>query len=58
MLTHFQARAEECAMRIQASKSESVRYEYLRIFDRWMKLIAEEQDRLARMDKLRTRRLG
>lgn len=55
MLSHFQDRAEECALRIQVTKSETLRQEYLRIFEGWMKLIQAEEERLARMAYLASR---
>ena len=52
MLSHFQKRAEECALRIQSTKSEALRLEYLRIFESWMNLIQAEEGRLARLSQL------
>ena len=52
MLSHFQNRAEECALRIQATKSDVLRQEYLRIFESWMNLIQAEEVRLARLARL------
>lgn len=52
MLSHFQDRAEECALRIQVTKSETLRQEYLRIFEGWMNLIQAEEERLARLARL------
>lgn len=49
MLSHFQDRAEECALRIQATKSETLRQDYLRIFESWMNLIQAEEARLSRI---------
>ena len=56
MLSHFQDRAEECALRIQVTRSETLRQEYLRIFEGWMNLIQAEEDRLARQARLANRR--
>lgn len=52
MLSHFQNRAEECALRIQTTKSEALRQEYLRLFESWMNLIQAEEQRLARLARL------
>lgn len=52
MLSHFQERAEECALRIQQTKSETVRQDYLRIFEGWLNLIQAEEERLARLAHL------
>jgi len=52
MLSHFQERAEECALRIQATKSETIRQEYLRIFEGWMNLIQAEEERLTKLARL------
>jgi hypothetical protein len=52
MLSHFQERAEECALRIQVAKCESIRQDYLRIFEGWMNLIQAEEQRLAKMARL------
>ena len=55
MLSHFQDRAEECALRIQVTKSETLRQDYLRIFEGWINLIQAEEERLARMANLASR---
>jgi hypothetical protein len=52
MLSHFQERAEECALRIQATKCEAIRQDYLRIFKGWMDLIQAEEQRLAKLARL------
>ena len=52
MLSHFQERAEECALRIQVAKCETIRQDYLRIFEGWMNLIQAEEQRLAKMARL------
>lgn len=57
MLSHFQDRAEECALRIQVTKSETLRQEYLRIFEGWMNLIQSEEARLARAAATSIRRM-
>ena len=57
MLSHFQDRAEECALRIQVTKSETLRQEYLRIFEGWMNLIQAEEARLSRTAKAATRKI-
>lgn len=58
MLSHFQDRAEECALRIQVTKSETLRQEYLRIFEGWMNLIQAEEARIARAAATSIRRMS
>jgi hypothetical protein len=58
MLSHFQDRAEECALRIQVTKSEALRQEYLRIFEGWMNLIQSEEARIARAAATSIRRMS
>lgn len=58
MLSHFQDRAEECALRIQVAKSETIRQDYLRIFEGWMNLIQAEEERLARIATAPNRRMS
>ena len=55
MLSHFQERAEECALRIQVTKCETIRQDYLRIFEGWMNLIRAEEERLTRLAHLASR---
>ncbi|RKE72994.1 hypothetical protein DFP91_0871 [Pseudorhodoplanes sinuspersici] len=57
MLSHFQDRAEECALRIQVAKSEAVRQQYLRIFEGWMNLIEAEEARLSRVANAANRKI-
>jgi hypothetical protein len=49
MLWHYRKRAEECALRIVNTKSESVRENYLRLLISWNALIAAEEERLSRV---------
>ena len=48
MLTHYRKRAEECALRLNATTSETLRRDYQRLLESWMTLIQSEEERLSR----------
>jgi hypothetical protein len=49
MLWHYRKRAEECALRIEKTKSEAVKQNYLRLLVSWKALIEAEETRLIRV---------
>lgn len=49
MLWHYRKRAEECASRIDNSKSAAVRENYQRLLEAWKALIVAEEARLSRL---------
>jgi hypothetical protein len=48
MLSHFRKRAEECALRLNTTQSESLRRDYQQLLESWMALIRSEEERLSR----------
>lgn len=48
MLSHYRKRAEECALRLNATTSETLRRDYQRLLESWMTLIQSEEERLSR----------
>ncbi len=49
MLWHYRKRAEECASRIDSSRSAAVRENYQRLLEAWKALIVAEEARLSRL---------
>jgi exonuclease VII large subunit len=49
MLWHYRKRAEECASRVNNTRSEAVRQNYQRLLESWNALIEAEEARLSRM---------
>jgi len=52
MLSHFRKRADECALRVENTKSENLRRDYQRLLDAWKDLIRAEEARLAKLNRI------
>lgn len=52
MLSHFRKRADECALRVENTKSEKLRQDYQRLLDAWRDLIQAEEARLAKLSRI------